>query len=74
MQTDDSRSSFFDDDDLTISFDFVKPDKLINKDLLIPMSLSAIFITQAFNSTPEKCFFGLHNRTIVQYQVITNIY
>jgi len=69
MQSDSSaRTSFFDDDDLNLKFEFVKPEKSHSKYLVLsPGAKSSL--TRA--DTSEKGFYVLYERILAYYEVPT---
>jgi len=70
MQTDlKSRTSFFDDDDLSILFIFKKIDKS-HKDLDAPQIIRENLTRQVpgANAAPQPGSYALHNRTLVYYK------
>ena len=71
MQTDlKSRTSFFDDDDLSVLFIFKKIDKT-HKDLDAPQIIRENLTRQVpgANAPPQQGSYALHNRTLVYYKV-----
>ncbi len=71
MQADlKTRTSFFDDDDMTVLFIFKKIDKT-HKDVDLPPILRDNFTRQVSgsNTAPQPGSYGLHNRSLVYYKV-----
>jgi len=69
MNTADNRPSFFDDDDLTIRFEFRKPIKGHQKELNQPATVRNHLIKQLPNSTNQfEGFYALHNKLLVHYK------
>ena len=67
MQSETSaRTSFFDDDDLNLKFEFVKPEKSHLKYLNVSPSLKTA-LTRA--DTSEKGVYALHERILAFYEV-----
>jgi len=70
MQSDGTRGlHFFDDDDITIGFDFVDALASTHKDLSALPTLKSIFICQEPNGECQENYFGFHNNLIVRYEV-----
>jgi len=70
MQGDTNRGlHFFDDDDITVGFDFIEASASPHKDLLTMPTLKNIFICQEPNGECQENYFGLHNNLIVRYEV-----
>jgi serine/threonine protein kinase len=66
---DNGRSSFFDDDDLNIKFDFRKPEKRDQKDLNLPPTAKDNLIKQSpGSSSSQPGYYALHNRTLAFYK------
>lgn len=64
------RLSFFDDDDLNIRFDFVKPDKNHLKYLNSPPSIKDPLSRFPTNSEPsQNGFYALHTKLLAFYEV-----
>jgi len=69
MQSDGTRGlHFFDDDDITIGFDFVDALASTHKDLSALPTLKSIFICQEPNGECQENYFGFHNNLIVRYE------
>jgi len=70
MQADSSNKvSFFDDDDLSIRFEFKKATKAHQKDLNHPCMLKNNLIKQLPNSpNQQEGFYALHNKTLAWYK------
>jgi len=65
-----SRSSFFDDDDLSVLFEFLKPNKNHQKDLNLPPILSSTFSVKSDRAGfYQQGLYVLHNRTLAYYKV-----
>jgi len=74
MQTDlKSRTSFFDDDDLSVLFIFKKIDKT-HKDLDAPQIIRENLTRQVpgANAPPQQGSYALHNRTLVYYKSMSS--
>ena len=66
------RTSFFDDDDLEIRFEFQKPEKIQNfKELATgqPKLIDQLFRKITSNNTAQQGYYGLIKRYIVYYKV-----
>lgn len=65
---------FFDDDDITIKFEFQKPEEKHRKDLQTPYILKNTFTMKTSSSSPtvssKTCILALHNKFLAQYKVI----
>ena len=67
----DSRSSFFDDDDLNVFFEFQKLNKDTVKDLATPILFSSQLMRQLTpTATLSQGFYALHNKTLAYYKVL----
>jgi calcium-dependent protein kinase len=68
-----NRLSFFDEDDLTILFEFKRPNSARHSDLFYPAILKSTLFVQ-FPNFPEQQegFFALHNNTLVCYKDSTS--
>jgi hypothetical protein len=65
-----NRTSFFDDDDLNITFEFRKPEKKDAKDLNSPPTLRDVLTRQNANSsTGQQGYYALHNRLLAYFKV-----
>ena len=64
------RTSFFDDDNLNLRFEFVKPEKSHYKYLNSPPVFKSVLARQLTNSdNTEKGLYVLHNRILALYEV-----
>ena len=68
------RTSFFDDDDLSIKFEFQKTEKIHNHKELISSQqklMDQIFLKNSAKNTFQQGYYGLIKRFIVYYKVNT---
>ena len=66
-----SRTSFFDDDDLHVTFEFSTPNKNHFKDLIsVPILKTTLLRQNPASSAPIPGLYALHNKTLSSYRVI----
>ena len=65
-----SRTSFFDDDDLHLTFDFSAPNKNHFKDLIsVPILKTNLLRQSPASSAPIPGIYALHNKTLSSFRV-----
>lgn len=66
-----NRTSFFDDDDLTITFQFQKPSKMSQKDLIVvPVIKTSLYSVVTHNKAAQAGYYALHNKALAYYKVL----
>lgn len=64
------RTSFFDDDDLSVQFEFVKPDTMHVRHISTPPLIKTVLVDDTSElSSSEPTYHALHNRLLVSYEV-----